>query len=136
MPAFTKLLLVALGGAIGAVLRYVVSGWAYRLLGPAFPWGTLAANLIGCFAIGFLWALSERVSFPPETTPFLFTGVIGAFTTFSTYGLESINLLREGELTLGLFNILASNLLGLLLVVLGFVLARYALSLYQPGGLP
>lgn len=119
-----KFFLIALGGALGALLRYAVSGLALRVLGPGFPWGTLAVNLLGCFLIGLFWALSDRVAFHPRVSPFLFTGLLGAFTTFSTYGLESINLLRDGEVLRGLTNIVASNGLGLVAVLLGFGSAR------------
>lgn len=122
----TKLLMIAAGGAVGAVLRYGVSGLAYRLGGPGFPWGTLAVNVLGSFVIGFLWALSERTPFPARWSPFVFVGLIGAFTTFSTYTLESFNLFRDGELRLGLLNLVGSNALGLLAVIAGFIVARYA----------
>ncbi len=131
----TKLLLIAAGGALGALLRYAVSGMAYRVLGASFPWGTLAANLLGCFLIGLLWALSERAPFSPHSTAFVFTGILGAFTTFSTFSLETVNLLRDGQWLLGLANITASNLLGLGCVLIGFVLAR-ALVLLSSGGAP
>lgn len=125
-----NVLLIAAGGAIGAVLRYGVSGVAYRLFGETFPWGTLAVNVLGSFLLGLLWALSERMLFSPRLTAFLFIGVLGAFTTFSTYSLESFNLLRDGEIRLGLTNIIASNVLGLVVVLLGFVCARYILGLW------
>ena len=124
-----KLLLIAMGGAVGALLRYAVSGVAYRLFGETFPWGTLAVNVLGSFLLGLLWALSERMLFSPRLTAFLFIGVLGAFTTFSTYSLESFNLLRDGEIRLGLTNIIASNVLGLVVVLLGFVCARYLFGL-------
>ena len=124
-----KLMLIAVGGAAGAVLRYGVGGLVHRLLGPTFPWGTLVVNLSGSFLIGLLWAVTERVPVRPELSAFLFLGVLGAFTTFSTYSLESFHLLRDGEIRLGLTNILASNLGGLALVVLGFFAARGVFSL-------
>ncbi|MFQ5570714.1 MAG: fluoride efflux transporter CrcB [Rhodothermales bacterium] len=127
----TKLLLIAAGGAVGAVLRYVVSGLTYRLFDETFPWGTLAVNLLGSFVIGLVWAVLERVVLSPKLTTFLFIGVLGAFTTFSTYSLESFHLLRDGEVRLGLVNILASNVLGLALVYVGFVCARYLLDLLK-----
>lgn len=120
----SNVFLVALGGAIGAVLRYAISGWAHSAFGEAFPWGTLSANLLGCFAIGFLWILSERAWLSPHAGTLLLTGLVGAFTTFSTYGLESLNLLREGAVLQGLLNLLLSNLIGLGLVFLGIVAAR------------
>ena len=104
-----NLLLIALGGALGALLRYAVSGLAYAALSEAFPWGTLAANLIGCFLIGFLWTTGEHAPFSLAARTFVFTGALGAFTTFSTYGLESLSLLRDGEIGLGLANMQLSK---------------------------
>lgn len=115
---------IAIGGAIGALLRYGLSGWVYEQLGQEFPWGTLVVNLIGCFLIGFLWQLFETAVVTPEVRSFLITGGLGAFTTFSTYSLETINLLRDNELKYALLNITVSNLLGILLVFVGFVVAR------------
>lgn len=130
----TKLLWIAAGGGLGALLRYGISGLAYRFLDPTFPWGTLAANLVGCFFVGLLWALSDRIAFPPNIRAFIFIGVIGALTTFSTYGLESINLLREGEIMLGAANIALSNVLGLALVAAGFVCAQYLIGVLSTMG--
>ena len=128
MSPIIKWLAVAFGGALGALLRYAISGLALRLLGATFPWGTLFANLLGCFFIGLFWALSDRVAFPPRLHPFLFTGLLGAFTTFSTYSLESIHLLHDGEVWRGLANIGVSNGLGLLAVLLGFGCAHFLSS--------
>ncbi len=127
----TRLLLIAAGGAVGAVLRYAVSGLAHRFFAADFPWGTLAVNVLGSLVIGLLWAASERAPLPPALTPFLFVGVLGAFTTFSTYSLESFNLLRDGEIRLGLLNIFGSNLLCLAAVFLGFVAARALIDLLR-----
>ncbi|SHK97120.1 fluoride efflux transporter CrcB [Rhodothermus profundi] len=127
-----KLLWITLGGALGALARYALSGFVYTWLGPTFPWGTLVVNLTGCYGLGLLWALSESVALPPAISPLIFIGFFGAFTTFSTYGLESFQLLRDGELLLGLMNLLGSSLAGLLCVALGFLTARLLLHL---GGL-
>lgn len=129
MSLFGKLVLIAGGGALGALLRYAVSGLALRWLGAGFPWGTLCANLLGCFLIGLLWVLAERAALHPQANPFLFTGLLGAFTTFSTYSLESINLLRDGEVARGLLNIAMSNGLGLLAVLAGFACAQWLIGL-------
>ncbi len=123
-----KYILIAAGGAVGALLRYGVSGLSYRIAGAGFPWGTLSVNLIGSFFIGLLWALAERYPFSPRATPFLFIGVLGAFTTFSTYTLESFNLFRDGDIRLGVINLVASNALGLTAVILGFWTTRTLLS--------
>ena len=125
----SKLLWIAAGGSIGALLRYGISGLTYRFFSPSFPWGTLAANLTGCFLIGFLWSISERYTFPRDIRLFVFTGVIGALTTFSTYGLESINLVRDGEIFLGIANIAVSNALGLALVFCGSLTGQASINL-------
>lgn len=114
---------IALGGSLGAVSRHGLSVLAQRLLPPNFPWGTLVANLLGCFLIGGLWGLATEYSVSQEVRVFVFTGAIGALTTFSTYGLESLMLLREGRIWVGMGNILLSNVLGLVLVALGVVCA-------------
>ena len=119
-----KILVIAAGGAGGALLRYGISGVAYRILGETFPWGTLSVNVIGCFLIGLLWGVSERAPLSPNASIFLFTGILGGFTTFSTFGLETFNLFRDGEMMLGVANILASNVACLVAVTLGFILAR------------
>ena len=81
-------------------------------------------NLAGSLAIGFLWGLSERLVFSSNLKPFIFVGILGGFTTFSTYGLECFNLLRDGEVLLALTNIFLSNVIGVSLVFLGFALSR------------
>lgn len=128
-----KLLLIALGGALGALARYALSGLVYAWLGPTFPWGTLVVNLTGCYGLGLLWSLSEAVLLPASIPPLVFIGFFGAFTTFSTYGLESFNLLRNRELVLSVLNLLGSSLAGLLCVALGFLTAHLLLYL---GGKP
>jgi CrcB protein len=118
-----ELLWIALGGSLGAMCRHGLSVLAQRLLPPNFPWGTLVANLLGCFLIGGLWVLATEYSFSQEVRVFVFTGAIGSLTTFSTYGVESLMLLREGRIWVGVGNILVSNVLGLALVALGVVCA-------------
>ena len=104
-----KLFLAGIGGFIGSVLRYAVSGfvqdWSRSI---HFPYGTLAVNLIGCFAIGFLAQLAEtRGFFTAETRTLIFIGVLGGFTTFSAFSNETINLWREGESLLATINVAA-----------------------------
>jgi CrcB protein len=121
-----RLIFIAVGGAGGAVLRYLISGWAYTVLGDGFPWGTLVVNLLGSFLIGFLWQFFEYVSISPEMRSLIFIGGLGAFTTFSTLAFESLNLIRNGDITLGLLNIFIADIFGLFLVFLGIILGRYA----------
>lgn len=124
-----KILALLAGGAIGTLLRYALSGWTYRFFEEVFPWGTLMVNLVSAFAVGFLWELFERWVVSPNIRVFVFIGILGGFSTFSTYVLETINLAREGETALALSNIVISNVLGLVLVYFGFIAARYFIKL-------
>lgn len=121
----TKFLLIGAGGFIGSVLRYLVSGSVQALSQSiAFPYGTLAVNILGCFCIGFLSELADVRSFiGADTRAFLIVGILGGFTTFSAFGNETMNLLRDGEAALALMNVGAQVLLGLGAVWLGYTLA-------------
>ena len=120
-----KILLVLLGGSLGAVCRYGVGLAAARLYGEAFPWGTLCVNLVGCFLIGLAFALGvERNVLSPAFRLFFVTGFLGALTTFSTYALESVSFTRDGLVITSLWNLLANNVGGLLLVVAGMWAGR------------
>lgn len=121
-----KFVLVGLGGFIGAVLRYLLSGCVQKWTKNAtFPYGTLTVNLLGCLIIGLLSQLVEgRHLFSPETRIFVFIGILGAFTTFSTFGSETMNLLRDGETLLSLMNIGTHIFLGLTAVWLGQVFGQ------------
>ncbi len=120
-----KALFVGAGGFIGSVLRYWVSGVVQQNANnPSFPFGTLAVNLIGCLVIGFLSQLAEvRGVFTPEARAFVFVGILGGFTTFSTFGNETMNFLRDGENLSAFWNLSAHMLLGLAAIWLGRSLA-------------
>jgi CrcB protein len=122
---------VFLGGALGSVLRYIVSGLIQQLFGTTFPWGTLFVNLTGSFLIGFLWELFEYLPVIPATRSFTFMGILGAYTTFSTYTFETVNLIRDREFAAATFNILTNNLLGIFLCFAGFFLARFVFNLMR-----
>jgi CrcB protein len=124
-----QLLLIGLGGALGALLRYGLTGLVHPGTGSSFPWGTLGANLTGCFVIGLLWVTAEEGLLPPWFHTFMFIGLLGAFTTFSTYGLETVHLLRGGEIGPAITNIALSSGLGVPLAIGGIVLGRYVLTL-------
>jgi len=121
----TKLLLIGAGGFIGSVLRYVVSGLVQTLSQSiAFPYGTLAVNVLGCLSIGFISELADsRALISPDTRVFLVVGILGGFTTFSAFGNETMNLIRDGEPALALVNVSAQVLLSLGAVWLGYTLA-------------
>lgn len=120
------LALVFLGGGIGASLRYLLGGAAQALSKSAtFPWGTFAVNVTGCFAIGLLAELAEERGVPSgNVRTFLFVGVLGGYTTFSSLGNETINLLRGGEALAAAANAGGQLALGLLAVALGRAAAR------------
>lgn len=118
---------IGAGGFIGAILRYLVSGWVQNWSRSLdFPYGTLAVNLLGCFIIGILSYWGEQHNlFSPNVRLFVFIGLLGAFTTFSTFANETLNLLRARDELLALLNVGAHILLGLLAVWLGRVLAAF-----------
>lgn len=126
-----QVLLIALGGSLGAIARYGVATWIYQHTGTSFPWGTLIVNASGSFAIGFLAALFESTVVPAAWRSFLTIGFLGAYTTFSTFSLETMNLLREGELRLATGNIVLSTGAGLAAVVLGIYSFRLFFRLFQ-----
>jgi CrcB protein len=114
-----------LGGIVGTISRYLLAGFVYQMFGTDFPYGTLAVNLIGCFLIGFLATLAEeKFLLDPNARLLLMIGFCGAFTTFSTFMLETSNLLKEGETLREFLNISASVLVGFLLFRLGVFLGE------------
>ena len=114
-------LTVGLGGFVGAVARSMLGSLVGAMFGPqAFPLATFSVNVLGCFVFGLLGALvEERLALTPEVRGMLFVGFLGAFTTFSTFSVELLDLLRTGQLATGLFYSGASVLLGILAVWLG-----------------
>lgn len=117
----TNILLVGAGGFMGSILRYLVSGYIQQSTKSIdFPYGTLAVNLIGCFVIGFLAQLAEaRGMFTSESRSFVFVGILGGFTTFSSFGNETLNLARDSQIMNALANVGANVILGLFAVWLG-----------------
>lgn len=104
-----RLMIAGLGGFIGSAFRYWVSTTTYRILGQDFPYGTLLVNVVGCFLIGFLMTFfEERFVVSPNLRIFLTIGILGGFTTFSTFSFETLALLQEGSYWAGFSNILLS----------------------------
>ena len=115
---------ISLGAISGALCRYYITLWFSQLFGAAFPYGTFFINLTGCFGMGFFVTLADRVAIvSPEVRLLVATGFLGAYTTFSTYGLDTIKLLKTGS-GLWVFYWAGSAALGLLCVELGSFLAR------------
>jgi fluoride exporter len=123
-----KLACIAIGGATGALLRFGLGGWVQKFTSASFPWGTLSVNLLGSLAIGVLWGSFEQATVSPHVRALLLTGLLGAFTTFSTFSLESIHLLEDRQYALAGANVVGSCLAGLALVWAGLVLARSVLA--------
>ena len=121
-----NIVLVGVGSFIGGALRYGLSTWVHRVLdNPWFPYGTLTDNVLGCLVIGFLAGLAEtRAAFTSEARLFLFVGILGGFTTFSSFALETFLLARDTQSATALINIGLQLFLGLLAVWAGSVFAR------------
>ncbi len=119
-------LVIGLGGFLGANVRYFVAGWAAQRFGTIFPYGTFIINLSGSFLLGLFMAfLQEQTFIHPNYRLFFSIGFLGAYTTFSTFTYESLRLLQDGSIFLGLVNLLGSVAIGLLGVFIGFILGRW-----------
>jgi len=122
-----KILLVGFGGFIGTIFRYLISGWIHQFLNISnFPLGTLSVNFLGCLVIGFLGGFSEEHNiFSGETRLFLYIGLLGGFTTFSTFGYETFAFLRDGQFTEAILNVLLQVVLCLFAVWLGYIISKF-----------
>lgn len=121
----TQLLAIAAGGSIGAVLRYLASSGVHIWLGRGFPYGTLFVNVLGSFIMGLLYELFlQRISVSDEIRALLLVGVLGAFTTFSTFSMETISLIEQGDLSKAVLNVLLSVILCLSAAWFGLFVVR------------
>ncbi len=119
-----KTVLVFIGGGIGSVFRYLMAGWVYSLLGSSFPYGTLFVNITGSFIIGFFLTLAEdKFLIAPDIRAFVAIGIVGGFTTFSTFSYETFKLLRSGSFFIGALNMMVSITLALIVVWVGSIVA-------------
>lgn len=137
-----QLVAVALGGACGSVLRYLVSSGVYQWLGKGFPYGTFSVNVIGSFLIGLLAEalILQRIAFTLEYRAAILVGVLGGFTTFSSFSLETIYLIEQGAFVKAALNVSMSVLFCLLAVWLGLLLGRSLFyysngNFHWPGGM-
>ncbi|MES9842089.1 MAG: fluoride efflux transporter CrcB [Candidatus Thiodiazotropha endolucinida] len=120
-----QLIAIASGGAVGALFRFWVSSGIYSLLGRGFPYGTLVVNVLGSLVMGFLYVLLlERTTVSPEMRGALLIGFLGAFTTFSTFSIETLNLLEQAELLKAGLNILLSVIACVLACWFGLAVGR------------
>jgi len=116
---------IAVGGAFGSVLRYGMSNWVYLFAGRGFPYGTLAVNVLGCLLMGFLFVLFvDRLSDNVVWRAGLLIGVLGGFTTFSSFSIETFNLIEQGDWFKAMGNVFGSVLLCLTATWLGALIAR------------
>ena len=114
-----------MAGLVGTLFRYWLSGVVARQYGETFPLGTMVVNLVGCFLAGVVFYLAdERFLLSPTLRTIILIGFLGGLTTFSSYGLQTFTLLRDGELGIATLNVVASNVLGLLMVWTGYVVCR------------
>jgi len=113
------------GGVAGTLARYVLAGMVYERMGATFPYGTLIVNLIGCFLIGlFDTVFQEKFLFSPMMRVLLMAGFCGAFTTFSTFMLETANLIKDGETLRAFMNVMVSVIIGFVVFRAGVILGR------------
>jgi len=124
---------IALGGALGALARYGLSGWVQESSAGTFPWGTLAVNVLGCFLLGFAFRVLQLSALSPGLRAAVTVGFLGAFTTFSTFSLEAIGLIQEERWARAAGYIGGSVALGLAALVAGLWIAA---ALQRPGGAP
>ena len=121
----SQVIAIAVGGAFGSVLRYGLSTWVHTLVGRGFPYGTLAVNVLGCLVMGFLFVLLvERMGESALWRAGLLIGVLGGFTTFSTFSIETFNLVEQGAMAKAAANMAASLVLCVGATWLGVILAR------------
>ena len=120
-----NLLLIAIGGALGSVARYLFSSAVLRATGSLFPVGTFAVNAVGCFMFGVIaGAAEQRIALPPGTRAFVLIGILGGFTTFSSYSFESFTLIRDGQLLWASINLAGQVVVGVAGVAIGFAIMR------------
>ncbi len=122
-------LMIGLGGALGAISRFTLSTYIYQKYTHIFPWGTFMVNMLGCFLIGVVYILgAENVITNPNTRSLLSVGFLGAFTTFSTFSYETLNIIKNGEFKIAFLYAVGSLVTGLLAVWLGLSLTNSILK--------
>ena len=117
--------LVAIGGAIGSVARYLVGVWSVRIAGPNFPWGTFTVNIVGAFLIGLLVEIiARRFDASAEMRVFVVTGIIGGFTTWSSFTLDAVVLFERGDIGLSALYLMGSLVVSFAAIFAGLALGR------------
>ncbi|MBN1663127.1 MAG: fluoride efflux transporter CrcB [Deltaproteobacteria bacterium] len=126
-----RFFIIALGGAMGTVMRYLMGGLDYRFSSGVFPISTFVVNVTGSVLIGFLWGIFDRVAFSSNVKLFIFIGVLGGYTTFSTFSLETFNLMRAGEYRIAMMNVFFSVVASIGAVFIGYISASMLMHAYK-----
>ncbi len=126
-----RFFVIGLGGAIGTLLRYIMGGLDYRFSNGVFPISTFVVNVTGSLAIGFLWGIVDRFNFSPNVRMFVFIGILGGYTTFSTFSLETFNLMRDGEYRIAAMNVALSVVFSIGAVFAGYIASKMLMNLYK-----
>jgi len=126
-----RFFIIALGGAIGTLSRYLVGGLDYRFSNGVFPVSTLVVNVTGSLLIGFLWCVVDRFAISSNVRMFIFIGVLGGYTTFSTFSLETFNLMRDGEYRIAIINAILSVVLSIIAVFAGYIASKTLMCLFK-----
>ncbi len=126
-----RFFIIGIGGAIGTILRYVMGGLDYRFSNGVFPISTLVVNVTGSLLIGFLWGVFDRFEISPNVRLFVFIGILGGYTTFSTFSLETFNLMRDGEYRIAIINTALSVFLSVGAVFTGYIVSKTLMNLFK-----
>jgi len=126
-----RFFIIGLGGAIGTILRYIMGGLDYRFSNGVFPVSTLVVNVTGSLVIGFLWGIVDRFEISPDIRLFIFIGILGGYTTFSTFSLETFNLMRDGEYRIAFVNAALSVALSIGAVFAGYIASKTLMNLFK-----
>lgn len=126
-----KVICLIAGGALGTLFRYFMSTWVQRFTFHSFPMGILSVNVMGSFLIGLCWSIAETCQFSFNLRTFLFIGLFGGFTTFSSYSLDTLVLFKAGAYKTAFLNIIASNILGLIAVYSEMMTGKSLTSLFK-----
>lgn len=126
-----KVFIIFIGGGLGSLARYYVSDYLQKFANIIFPIGTLGVNAVGGLLIGIIWALVELTDVPRTTRFLLLTGFLGGFTTFSTYSLETMQLLRDKEYYYLGMNVILNNALAIIGTIIGFLVTRWIINIVR-----
>lgn len=126
-----RFFVIAVGGAIGTLLRYIIGGLDYRFSNGVFPISTFVVNVTGSLLIGFLWGAFDRFTVSSNVRLFVFMGILGGYTTFSTFSLETFNLMRDGEYKIAVMSVIFSVVLSVGAVFAGYIASKALMNVFK-----